>query len=341
MKKIRFTEEDKETILQEFKNFIDTLKYDGTEIGYKLNTKVTDEPTATVYFTPTAFCKMKTLVGSCDKEIAWHGVVEKKDNNVYIIKDILVYPQEITGATVCSDDTKYPMWLQNLPDDVFNNLRFQGHSHVNFGATPSGVDTNFYNTMLQQLNNNDYYIFFIMNKKEDCWIQIYDLEKNRIYEKADIVISILFEDKAGDEWYTEVFNENITKKELTTLTTPKALENKIYNKYKDPTWTWSYTRMKYIPTKATEEQLNEVFKFAREKSASKASYEVLCEEGLEELHDLIELGLGSSLRYNAAPIKTNKKSKAKSKTKSKADQIMLEQIEKYQKQRELGGEYYD
>ena len=96
----------------------------------------------TVYITAEAFIKMRTLVDNTDTEIGWYGVVKKYPGlqETYVIEDIIVYPQRVTGATCEQDDNKMFEFEMSLTDEQVNNKRFQGHSHVNMGITPSGDD---------------------------------------------------------------------------------------------------------------------------------------------------------------------------------------------------------
>lgn len=136
-----------------------------------------------VVFTDTAWNKMTALVDACNKEVAWHGIVNK-DKSTYTIQDILIFPQSVTGATVTTDDTEYSMWLAEQPDEVFNNIRFHGHSHVNMGVSPSGVDDTYQQNILE--NVQDFYIFLIINKRGSMWCTIYDVEDNVAYDTHDI-----------------------------------------------------------------------------------------------------------------------------------------------------------
>ena len=110
---------------------------------------------ATVYFTELAYRKFQALVDGFNNEVAWHGLAyrgEDESKDEYYITDILVYPQEVTGATVTTDQKKYQDWLMSQEDNIFNNVRMQGHSHVNMGVSPSGVDENLYESILTQLD---------------------------------------------------------------------------------------------------------------------------------------------------------------------------------------------
>lgn len=192
MKPIKIPEETQKKLIEDFTKYLTKERMSDAKINYTAS--ITDfiaknaiKPT--VQFTPEAYLKMYTLVQNTSDEIGWHGIVTKH-NNLYIITDILVYPQITTASTVTGDDDKYPEWLVKLPDEIFNKIRFQGHSHVNMATNPSGVDSNFYDAILQSLEPGDYYIFCIMNKKNDLNIWLYDFNQNIIFEKKDITVQI-------------------------------------------------------------------------------------------------------------------------------------------------------
>ena len=197
MKKINVDETFKQELITKFTEYVNNTKFTDNRITFttSIDTSVDTKNIArpVVYISPTAYLKMLLYVRDTDVEIAWHGTVERnQEQNWYHIKDVFLYPQIIRAATVDTDQEKYQEWLQNIEDDeVFNNIRFQGHSHVNMGTFPSGTDLNMYNNFLQVLPKNDYYIFMIMNKSGSVTCFIYDLAKNLIYETADIDIRIL------------------------------------------------------------------------------------------------------------------------------------------------------
>lgn len=130
---------------------------------------------ATVKYTEEAFNKMRELVLEYNTEIGWHGVVEKKSENEYLITDILLYPQLVTSCTVETDNIKYAKWFQEgLMKDYnkYNNIKMQGHSHVHMGVTPSGTDLQHQEEIYNQMKEGDYYIFTIWNKygEHNAWI---------------------------------------------------------------------------------------------------------------------------------------------------------------------------
>jgi len=163
-------------------------------------------------FSELAWNKMEALVDHCGKEVCWHGTVKPMSGGYYI-QDILVYPQLATQATVEADEEHYHAWLNALPDDEFNTIRLQGHSHVNMASSPSGVDTDFYETLIQHVK--DYYIFFILNKRSEFWCNVYDIKNNVVYEKEDIDIDSEYEGFDYDAWSTDMIKQYVNNKQVT------------------------------------------------------------------------------------------------------------------------------
>ena len=209
-KLIKVTPEYIEQVRKDFEEILQNGKFPDGKITFT-KTVGTVSRKAKVFFTPDAWRKMQALISDFNKEVAWHGVAyrdndETKDN--YYITDILVYPQEVTGATVNTDQEKYEMWLMNHDDEIFNNIRMQGHSHVNMGVTPSGVDTSLYDRILDQLDDDMFYIFMIWNKRKEKTVKIYDLKKNILFETADVTVETLPEEE------TVIDLANLTEDEL-------------------------------------------------------------------------------------------------------------------------------
>lgn len=169
---------------------------------------------ATLHVSTTAYIKMKRLVNKQPDEVGWHGIARRGDGDEYFIDDIMIYPQEVTGSTVTVDQNGYEEWLGALDDATFNALRFQGHSHVNMGCTPSSVDKNLYDGILSGLSDDDFYIFAIFNKKSERMINIYDMKKNVLFESQDIsmVVDVLGQSL---EEFDKVTKECIVKKPYT------------------------------------------------------------------------------------------------------------------------------
>lgn len=168
--------------------------------------KAKDQHRPQILFDYEAYHKMRQLVQQCPKEIGWHGTVHR-DGLTFTITDILVFPQVVTAATVNPDDELYTLWAMEQPEEIFNHMRFHGHSHVNMGCTPSAVDTTYQEALIQ--NVKDFYIVGIFNKRDEFNIWIYDVENNICYDKTDI--DFLTPTENGAVWAKTMIAEYVTE----------------------------------------------------------------------------------------------------------------------------------
>lgn len=286
MYKINLSEEDKQKALERFTAELNNAK--GIEnIKFSYNFKreaVKDVEKTTLYIHEHAFVKMAIYLMKNSTEIAWHGCAYRgpKDEGYNLI-DVMLYPQIVAGTTVTTDQEKYQNWVMQQPDSIFNNLRMQGHSHVNMGTTPSGVDTTYYENILQTLSKDDFYIFMICNKSLSINCIIYDLKKNIVYETKDINI-IIYSNEGENigKQYTEQFEKLI--KEEKKYSTYNSIKNNTptYGTYYPGYYYSPYSGEKYNKTKEIEEieeddrqiNLDEYFeeidkKYEKRKSKSK------------------------------------------------------------------------
>lgn len=192
---IKVTDEYLEEIVEDFRATIGKVKMADGKVSYT-KTFGTIDRKATLKVAEKAWIKMMMLVYSTDMEIAWHGIVyrgEKPDE--YLLTDILVYPQSVTGATVKEDETLGPMWSASLDSETFRHMRMQGHSHVSMGVTPSPTDLELYKRYIDQCG--DFYVFLILNKKKDKTIKIYDFENNVLFETGDCKVEVVPSEEIG------------------------------------------------------------------------------------------------------------------------------------------------
>lgn len=193
------------------------FKYPGLEWSWKA---CSDRAKLTIE--PVAYTKMILLMFGSDKEIGWHGLIvrDPEDANHFILQDVILFPQEVTSTTVVADEQKYPLWALTLPEEQFQKLRFHGHSHVNMGVTPSSTDTNYYEDNIKQFKDG-FYVFMIINKRFDVYIQLYDFDNNTFYDKNEVDIEI------GNDFHHML---DAAKKELVTTKTYS------YPSYTTPTY---------------------------------------------------------------------------------------------------------
>ena len=222
MRKIRIEELDAQRLVQEVLAKAITsigLTPEKLQMEINPNVKLKEEEKIEIAFSEMAEKKMYYLIHECEKEIGWHGLVSRSENGFYV-EDIIVFPQEVTGATVTSDDELYPTWMLSQPDEIYNKIRFHGHSHVNMATSPSGVDDTYQEQIIQQfmsspVDENNFYIFGIFNKKGSYWLNIYDIYNNKFYETDDI--SYVFYQSDEQAWAKEQIKENV-KEEVAVKT---------------------------------------------------------------------------------------------------------------------------
>jgi len=216
-KPIKFTEALIAQMTQEFNEMLRKHRMSDGSINYKKNFTYqgADDTGVSVLFTPRAYIKMKTLVDSFTSEVGWHGTVERLADDCFVIHDIMVYPQVVTGTTVNTDFEGYTKWLMEMDDDTANAIRFHGHSHVNMATSPSAVDDQHRESILAQVAEDAFYIFGIFNKRNERNIKVYDLKNNTLYEDKDVDIGIYDEDCDFDAFLSDA-------KDVVKVSTPAA-----------------------------------------------------------------------------------------------------------------------
>lgn len=206
MQLIKMNEASTELILNKLKEELQAAIIIPEKLNLNLKQfvpKVEEHPT--ILITEEANKKLWGLVEACDKEIAWHGCV-KREGNTFTIYDILVFPQTVSQATAEADEEAYVLWMQELDDDVFNDMRFHGHSHVRMGVSPSGVDTQYQQDLVNTVQ--DYYLFGIFNKSYSYTLFLYDVEANIMYETKDIDSDLA---PYTDLWAEEQIKQYVTE----------------------------------------------------------------------------------------------------------------------------------
>lgn len=168
-----------------------SVKIDGKKCTIVTDVEM-DYGKATILFTPLAYEKQRALIQHCEKEVGWHGFVRRSqdDDRTFIVEDIIVYPQEVTGSTITPDQAEYEAWREGLDDEHFNTCLFHGHSHVNMGVTPSGTDTTYQHDVLGGLAKDSFLVFMIWNKRGERWAKIYDKRYNCVFDTGDITVGV-------------------------------------------------------------------------------------------------------------------------------------------------------
>lgn len=231
MKPIFITEEQKEQLVREFAEHVKSSMFNGEYSFCKAYTY--DDKTkrkAKIIYTADAYVKTLSLLAKFDTEVAWHILVRRGDaENEFIVYDVLVYPQKVTGSTVNTNDDEYTQFMIDLTDNEADNLRGQCHSHVNMAVSPSGVDTAHQEKLLQMLNDQGFYLFQIWNKKLDVNSYLYDYDNNIMYEPKDVDIDIMDQ---NEFLMTDFINEAKDEvKQVYTYTYPAATKTGYSDNY--------------------------------------------------------------------------------------------------------------
>ena len=220
---IIMTEAMKSQAQEEFIAILNNTKMSDGKLSYNKSFKCEDSK-AVVWIEAEAYKKILALVTEFTDEVGWHSTVSRSIKNEFIIEDIFVYPQEVTGSTVNTDQEAYSQWLYELDNDTFNKIRMQGHSHVKMGVSPSGVDDRHRQQILDQLEPDMFYIFMIWNKSLSIHTLIYDMEQNILYEDKDIEVKLI----GGED--TDAFiadaKEKVRKKSFSSKQNSRGPEKK-------------------------------------------------------------------------------------------------------------------
>lgn len=198
-RKIKLTATEVAAFLKEFEDKLLGFKLTDGKLTVSKSFDTTDK--AVLTFTQEAWMKMQYLVHTFSSEVGWYGTAYRAEGG-YEIRDILMYPQTVSGVTVTTDQEEYDKWMKELPDEVFNNMRMHGHSHVNMSTTPSAVDIQNQESNLAMLPADSFYVFLIWNKKGEKTIKIYDYKTNVLYENKDITIVV----SGADTFFDDVKN---------------------------------------------------------------------------------------------------------------------------------------
>lgn len=214
MEKLRLTEQEIETVLKHLSERLSScnnytkFRFDGGRIKDPSKIK---KPVLII--NSDAYLKMFMLVDLSDKEVSWHGLVKRKDN-LYNLYDIVMFPQTNTAVHSGTDDEEYAQWVvDKIMDEDFPNedLKCHGHSHVMMNTDASATDDAYQENMIQNIDDGDFYIFMILNKRRCMNIYLYDFEQQVMFTEKDINLRILTEDNEElISWAVEEIDKNVT-----------------------------------------------------------------------------------------------------------------------------------
>lgn len=151
------------------------------EMISKIKTETNTYPT--VYITYQALTKMHQYTQNCDKEIGWLGSAVKNEDGSYLIEDMYLIKQKVTGATTELEEDAIIEFMNNIRKnegiEAMSKIRVWGHSHVNMEVFASSQDNE---TFKEYYSDCNFFIRIIVNKKGKMKLDIADNETGLIYE---------------------------------------------------------------------------------------------------------------------------------------------------------------
>ena len=181
----------------------------------QLRTDPTQVPRAPrVFYTPAVFDTLWSLISICTQEVGWLGYVEDTPLGDYLITDLYVPAQTVTGTETDID----PSELATLGYELMQagkdpgKLRYWGHSHVNMGVAPSGQDER---QIDEYLVDCPIFIRGIYNKRGEVKVDVFDREKEIVHQ---CVANRIYSPGLSDEQQVslvKMLKENVTSRKFT------------------------------------------------------------------------------------------------------------------------------
>ena len=241
MRRLKLSQKEKHDFLTSIAQILDqNLKAKGidkisvNDLEKALQTVPEDVKKPEIYITASAYVKMLELVRQSPIEISWHGLVKRDlETNKYLIYDVLIFPQINSATSTTADEEGFAKWQMNLIMDTdfpIEDLRMHGHSHVNMNVFSSGVDDQYQEDLLHKVEDNDYYIFLIFNKKSEICALLYDYHQHVLFETKDIFLDVIGNNNEKlSTWAAYAIKENCKEAQ-------NVWQRQKKNKAKDPYW---------------------------------------------------------------------------------------------------------
>lgn len=161
-----------------------------------------------IYSTPEAMQKMQAFTRICDNEIGWLGDVTPLGNMCYLITDVFLAEQTVSGATCnLTDNGLHLLYEERLMrNEDISNMKMWGHSHASMAAFASGQD----DTELKRFTESaeGFFIRLIMNKKDEFHITFVDTDRQ--IQWTDLPITIWTENVIDEAAIRAEIKEKVT-----------------------------------------------------------------------------------------------------------------------------------
>lgn len=140
--------------------------------------------TPEVYYTTAVWQSIRYLVAKCTQEVGWLGTVEATETGDYLVTEIFVPPQKVSGAETEIDKSAMEELYDTLIDAGKDpsKLIYWGHSHVNMGVSPSPQDER---QIEEYLDTCPVFIRGIYNKAGASKVDVFDRDEGVVYQCVD------------------------------------------------------------------------------------------------------------------------------------------------------------
>ena len=167
--------------------------------------------TPVIYVGYKAYNDMYMLVDICDIEIGWMGIVDVMPNGHDLrISRIMLPKQECSSATTNLEaealgEIGQALLKQPSGTELYNKLRFWGHSHVSMDVGPSGQD----NDQMEMFKENgcDYFVRGIMNKRGKMKFDVFYYERQTVILDVPWTIYFPIDGKKRKFWEDQIKNK--------------------------------------------------------------------------------------------------------------------------------------
>jgi hypothetical protein len=166
---------------------------------------------------------IQEIVKHCKDEVSW--VMEATDlgDDYYEIDAVYIPTQRVNGATTEFDSKDIIKLMKDEPNFKPEKWRGWGHSHVNFGVTPSGQDKKM---MLEFASTCEFFIGMIHNKRGEMFCWLTDNKRGIFFKDIEVCVISEYSDevkKLLKERVTELKVETPPVTRGATTTTTRAI----------------------------------------------------------------------------------------------------------------------
>ncbi len=98
-----------------------------------------------ILLSPRAFLDMFYISEACEDEVSWLGTVRELGESSYLIEEVFLFKQEVTGVSTEIDQDDLGRFFNDLlaqpnGQEKAASILFWGHVHPGSFTSPSGVD---------------------------------------------------------------------------------------------------------------------------------------------------------------------------------------------------------